>query len=63
MTFRRWRRKRCIVLVSPTPFTKSGDTLPDLTTRNDDLKLYGDAVRKLAEKRGLLYVDLVAPLQ
>ena len=43
---------RRIVLVSPAPFARG------LTARNDDLKLYVEAIRKLAAKRECLFVDL-----
>lgn len=44
-----------IVLVSPAPFAKGP---VDLTARNADLKLYVDAIRKIAAKNGFLFVDL-----
>ena len=47
-----------IVLVSPTPFGKGSASQPDLTARNEDLKLYVDAVRKIAAKRECLFIDL-----
>jgi hypothetical protein len=47
-----------IVLVSPTPFGRGSPSQPDLSARNSDLKLYVEAIRKLAEKRGFLFVDL-----
>ena len=56
------RRTKRIVLVSPTPFRKATGAFPDLTSRNGDLELYSAAVRKLAEKRGLIFVDLYSPL-
>ncbi len=49
---------RRIVLVSPTPFGRGSPTQPDLSARNDDLKLYVEAIRKLAAKKGFLFVDL-----
>lgn len=55
-------RTQRIVVVSPTPFQKSAPLFPDLSAHNEDLKLYADAAKKLAEKRGLLYVDLYSPL-
>ena len=57
------KRTQRIVLVTPTPFQKSTASFPDLTSHNQDLKLYADAIRKLAEKRGLLCVDLFSTLQ
>lgn len=56
-------RTRRIVLLSPTPFEKAAPPLPDLSPRNDDLRLYVDAVRSLAEARGVLFVDLFTPLR
>jgi len=41
-----------LVLVSPVPFDRS------LSARNDDLKLYVEAIRKVAAKRECLFVDL-----
>jgi hypothetical protein len=52
------RVTRRIVLVSPTPFGKGAPPRPDLSTRNDDLKLYVDAIRRLAVRKGYLFVDL-----
>lgn len=46
---------RRIVLVSPVPFSRG------LAARNDDLKLYIEAIRKIAAKRECLFVDL-APM-
>ena len=43
---------RRIVLVSPVPFGRS------LAARNEDLKLYVEAIRKIAAKRECLFVDL-----
>jgi hypothetical protein len=47
-----------IVLVSPTPFGRGTPPQPDLSARNDVLKLYVDAIRALAAKKGYLFVDL-----
>jgi hypothetical protein len=47
-----------IVLVSPTPFGRTAPPQPDLTARNDDLRLYVEAIRALAAKKGYLFVDL-----
>src|SRR6185503_941033 len=41
-----------IVLVSPAPFDRG------LASRNGDLKLYVEAIRKIAAKRECLFVDL-----
>ncbi|MSU51070.1 MAG: DUF1080 domain-containing protein [Opitutus sp.] len=54
---------RRIVLVSPTPFEHPQRSLqPDLTRHNPDAKRYADAVRDLAARRELPFVDLFTPL-
>jgi putative heme-binding domain-containing protein len=54
---------RRVVLVSPVPFEKtSSPTLPDLSSRNDDARRYTDAIRALAQRRKLAFVDLFTPL-
>jgi hypothetical protein len=52
------RTTKRMVLLSPTPFARPGLRQPDLSARNDDLKLYVEAIRKLAAKHGCLFVDL-----
>ncbi|MBI3855881.1 MAG: hypothetical protein HY293_09355 [Planctomycetes bacterium] len=47
-----------IVLVSPVPFGRGTARQPDLSARNEDLKLYVGAIRKLAAKNGCLFIDL-----
>jgi len=47
-----------IVLVSPAPFGKGVAQGPPLTAKNDDLKLYVEAIRKIAAKHGYLFIDL-----
>jgi putative heme-binding domain-containing protein len=50
------------VLVSPIAFEPTGDPyLPEGKAENDNLKLYAEAVRAVAEERGLAYIDLLAP--
>ena len=49
--------KARIVLLTPTPFTKN-EALPDPSTNNANLKLYTEAIRKVAEKRKLPVIDL-----
>lgn len=57
------RPARRIVLFSPQPFENPHQALlPDLTRHNADAKRYADAVRDLAARRGLLFVDLYSPL-
>jgi putative heme-binding domain-containing protein len=50
------------VLISPIAFEATGDPLlPSGVTENANLKLYTDAVKAVAEKRKLAYVDLYVP--
>ena len=50
------------VLISPVAFEKTGDPLlPDAGERNAALKPYVEATRRVAEKRGLAFVDLFSP--
>lgn len=57
------RDNRRIVLVSPTPFEKPPLPLyPDLSQRNGDAKKYCDAIRALAARTGLHFIDLFTPL-
>jgi lysophospholipase L1-like esterase len=51
-----------IVLVTPPPFEKAGELLPDLTARNSDLAGYAGALRGLTQQRGLPLVDLFSEL-
>jgi len=54
---------RRVVLVSPLPFEHPRRALlPDLTRHNADAKRYTDAVRDLAARRGLPFVDLFTAL-
>ena len=54
---------RRIVLISPMPFEKPAAPLvPNLTTRNADVRAYAEATRKLASERGCVFVDLFSPL-
>ena len=52
------KRTRRIVLISPTPFEKAAPPLPDLSTRNADLRLYVEAIRDIAKQRGYRFVDV-----
>ncbi len=50
------------VLVSPIAFEPPGDKfLPDGTKENANLKLYAEAVKAVAAKRNLAFVDLYTP--
>jgi len=51
-----------LVLVTPPPFEKGGELLPDLSKRNADLASYAGAIRGLARERKLALVDLFAEL-
>jgi glucose/arabinose dehydrogenase len=53
---------RQIVLVSPIAAENTGNPhLPDGTKTNANLKLYVDALRRVAEKHKVLFIDLFAP--
>lgn len=50
------------VLVSPIAFENTGDKfLPDGVKENANLKLYADAVKAVADKRKLAFVDVFTP--
>jgi hypothetical protein len=50
------------VLVSPIAFENTGDPfLPDGKKENTHLKLYAEAVKRVAEKRKLAFVDIFSP--
>lgn len=50
------------VLVSPIAFESTGDPfLPDGEEQNAHLKLYADAVKAVADKRKLAFIDLYTP--
>lgn len=50
--------KARIVLLSPLKQENLGHPLPDPTQNNKNLRLYSDAIRDVAEKRGHRFVDL-----
>jgi lysophospholipase L1-like esterase len=50
--------KARLVILSPPPQENLGPPLPDPTEHNKDLRLYADALRKAADKRGSRFVDL-----
>lgn len=50
--------KARMVLLSPVRHENLGPPLPDPTAHNKNLRLYSDALRKVAEQRGGLFVDL-----
>ena len=47
-----------IVLVAPIPFETPSAPLPDLAVYNPSLKKYVQAIAELADRRGLVFVDL-----
>ncbi len=52
------------VLVSPIAFEETGEKfLPSGKKENANLKLYADAVKRVAEKRKLAFVDLYTPTE
>ena len=50
--------KSRIVLLSPLKQENLGPPLPDPAANNKNLRLYADAIRDVAKKRGHLFVDL-----
>jgi lysophospholipase L1-like esterase len=50
--------KARIALLSPLKQGNLGPPLPDPTTSNKNLRLYADAIRDVAKKRGHVFVDL-----
>jgi lysophospholipase L1-like esterase len=50
-----------VVLISPNYHEDLGRPLPDPSEHNKNLRLYSDAVRQIAERRGYRYVDLFTP--
>jgi lysophospholipase L1-like esterase len=51
-----------IVLISPTLQQDLGAPLPDPTEHNKDIRLYVDAIGKLAATRGLRFIDMTKAL-
>ncbi len=49
--------KARIVLLSPIPQEEMGRPLPDPTAQNANIRLYRDAMKKVADKRGYPFVD------
>lgn len=48
-----------VVLISPIAFqSDEANPLSKNVKQNENLKLYSDAIKKLAEKRGALYIDM-----
>ena len=50
--------KARVVLLSPLKQENLGPPLPDPAANNKNLRLYADAIRDVAKKRGHLFVDL-----
>jgi lysophospholipase L1-like esterase len=55
--------KARIVVISPPPQEKRASRSPDPAKQNHDIKLYADALRSEAQKRGLIFLDLFTLLQ
>ena len=51
-----------LVLVTPPPFERASEPLPDLSAFNVNLAAQAEAIRDLAKRRGLLLVDLFSEL-
>ncbi|MEI6712135.1 MAG: PVC-type heme-binding CxxCH protein [Verrucomicrobiota bacterium] len=57
------KRTPRLVVIGPPPFEKPADSrIPDNTPRNTRVRELNEAARKLAESRGLIFVDLIEPL-
>jgi len=55
---------RRVVLVSPVPFGRGiAKGQVDLSLRNDDVRVYVEAIRALAERKNLVFVDVFTPLR
>lgn len=52
-----------IVLMAPTPFFPVGPAKIETGSRNERLASYAKGIEELAKERGLLFVDLFAPLR
>lgn len=53
-----------VVLLSPMPFEKPiAPFAPDLRKMNVQVEAYAEAVRKIADQRGAIFVDLIEPLK
>ncbi len=52
-----------IILLSPMEMENLGKPLPDPTGQNKNLRLYGKAIRLVAEQRKCTFVDLIGSLQ
>jgi lysophospholipase L1-like esterase len=50
--------KARVVLLSPLRHEELGKPLPDPAAQNKNVRLYADAIRRVAEKRGFAFVDL-----
>src|SRR5262249_12710471 len=50
--------KARVVLLSPLKQENLGRPLPDPTANNKNLRLYADAIRDVARKRGHIFIDL-----
>jgi len=58
------RQTAKVVLLSPMPFEKpEAPFAPDLRNANADVSAYVEVVRKIADQRGAIFVDLFTPLK
>jgi len=55
--------KARVVLISPIPHQKLGPPLPDPAEHNKQLKMYTEAIGKIAGERGAWFVNLFEPMQ
>lgn len=51
-----------LVLLSPLPVETLGPPLPDMTRQQQNVEMYAQRLREIAEARHLTYVDLIGPL-
>ena len=54
---------RRVILVTPIPFENPGAPLPDLTRRNNQLKLITETIQGIGKEKNLLVVDLYSALE
>ena len=54
-----------LVMISPIPFEDLSRTMdvPNGKTENQNLALYGEAIREVATEKGVRYVDVFGPMQ
>lgn len=57
------KTKARIVILTPNPMAALGAPFPDPAAHNRDLRLYADAMKAAAEKRGHRFADLLAAME